>query len=94
MYFDELKTKPLIRALENYRQEWDSKRRVYKSQPLHDASSHFADAMRYLVLSLSRSRDGQSTAEEIEKRYREAQGYGTQDLGIGQGFFNDNHRIY
>lgn len=95
MYFDERSCKPLIRALENYRQEWDSKRKVYKSQPLHDASSHFADAFRYLVLSLSRTRDGQSsTPEELDRRYREVQGYGGDGLGVGQGFFNDNHRIY
>lgn len=94
MYFDEVATKPLIRALENYRQEWDTKRKVYRNQPLHDASSHFADCMRYLVLSLSRTRDGQSTPEEIEKRYREAQGYSSDGLSGGQGFFNDNHRGY
>jgi phage terminase large subunit len=94
MYFDEMATKPLVRALENYRQEWDSKKKIYKSAPLHDNASHFSDAMRYLVLSLSRCRDEQSTAEDIEKRYREAQGYGGDGLGAGQGFFNDQHRIY
>lgn len=94
MYFDEIATKPLIRALENYRQEWDSKRRVYKENPLHDSSSHFADAMRYLVLSLSRTRDAQTSPEDLEKRYRKAQGYGSDGMGAGQGFFNDNHRIY
>ncbi len=94
MWFDGERCKQLIKSLENYRQEFDDKRKVYRSQPLHDANSHFADAMRYLVLSLSRSRDGQSTPEELDKRYRQAQGYGGDGLGVGQGFFNDNHRIY
>jgi hypothetical protein len=94
MWFDDTKCKTLIKALENYRQEFDEKRKVYRDKPLHDHNSHFADAMRYLVLSLSRSRDAESTAQDIEKRYRDAQGYGSDGLGIGQGFFNDNHRIY
>jgi hypothetical protein len=95
MWFDEHRCAPLIKALENYRQEFDEKRKVYREKPLHDASSHFADAMRYLVLSLSRTRDGQSsTPEELERRYRQAQGYSSDGLGAGQGFFNDNHRIY
>lgn len=94
MWFDEDRCKPLIKALENYRQEFDNKRKVYRDKPLHDSSSHYADCMRYLVLSLSRTRDSNSTAEEIDRRYREAQGYGGDGLGVGQGFFNDNHRIY
>ena len=41
MYFDEKNCAGLIKALENYRQEWDSKKKVYKSRPLHDQYSHF-----------------------------------------------------
>jgi hypothetical protein len=40
-WIDEVKCKPLIKALENYRQEWDDKRKVYKTTPLHDQWSHF-----------------------------------------------------
>jgi phage terminase large subunit len=94
MWFDEERCKPLVKSLENYRQEFDERRKVYRDRPLHDLNSHYADAFRYLVLSLSRIRDGNSTPEELEKRYRQAQGYGGDGLGIGQGFFNDNHRIY
>jgi len=35
------KCKELIKALENYRQEYDAKKRVYKPRPLHDQHSHF-----------------------------------------------------
>ncbi len=35
-----------LNALEIYRREWDGKLGVYKSQPLHDAASHGADAFR------------------------------------------------
>lgn len=70
MWIDEEKCATLIKALENYRREYDSKLRVYKDQPLHNEWSHGADAARYMVLSLSKTRDGLS-ADELDKRYRE-----------------------
>jgi hypothetical protein len=72
IWIDEKNCKPLLKALENYRQEWDNKRKVYKPHPLHDSSSHFADAMRYMCVSLPKTRDGLSP-EDLEKRYMEAQ---------------------
>lgn len=76
MWVDEVRCKPLIKALENYRQEYDVKKKVYKSIPLHDWSSHFADCARYLAINLPKTRDGLS-AEELERRYRDAM-YGDQ----------------
>lgn len=75
IWIDEVSCKDLIKALENYRQEFDAKKRIYKSHPLHDWSSHYADAMRYLCVSLPKTRDGASP-EELDKRYQEAM-YGT-----------------
>ncbi len=72
MFFDEEKCKPLIKALENYRQEWDEKRKVYRGKPLHDQYSHFSDAMRYLVLSLSKNKDALITPEERDKLWRQS----------------------
>lgn len=66
IWIDE-KCTPLIKALEGYRQEFDAKRRVYKSNPLHDQNSHYSDCMRYLAITLPKTRDGMS-AEEHEKR--------------------------
>jgi hypothetical protein len=71
VWIDQFKCSPLIKALENYRQEFDAKRKVYKSQPLHDINSHFADAMRYLCVSLPKTYDSLSP-EELDKRYNEA----------------------
>jgi len=48
VWFDEEKTKDFRNALSNYRQERDDKKWVYKDNPLHDRSSHYADAFRYL----------------------------------------------
>jgi len=61
----------LIKALENYRQEYDTKKKIYKNHPLHDWSSHYADCMRYLCISLPKTRDG-ITPEELDRRYNEA----------------------
>ena len=39
-----------IAALAAYRREWDEEARSYSSQPVHDWSSHTADAFRYLAV--------------------------------------------
>lgn len=70
MWFDENNCEALIRAIENYRQEYDSKRKVYKTLPLHNVYSHAADALRYLCISLPKTKDDLSP-EELDKRYRE-----------------------
>ncbi len=89
MWIDEKNCKDLIKSLENYRQEFDEKRKVYRSKPLHDHNSHFADCMRYLCLSLSRTRDLQSTPEEIDRRYREAAAGYDDGMGEASGFFRE-----
>jgi hypothetical protein len=40
-----------ISALEQYRREWDDEKKAFKANPLHDWSSHGADAFRYLALA-------------------------------------------
>jgi len=67
-WIDEKACAPLIKALENYRQEYDHKRKVYAAHPLHDWSSHFADAMRYLCISLPKVSD-KADASELDRRY-------------------------
>jgi hypothetical protein len=76
IWVDDKLCSPLLKALENYRQEFDAKRKVYKDYPLHDWSSHFADCMRYLCISLPKARDGMS-AERLDEIRREAL-YGNQ----------------
>ena len=54
-WFDLAKCKAGIDALSAYRKDYDEKREVYRSQPLHDWSSHASDAMRYLAVSIADS---------------------------------------
>jgi len=62
----------MIRAIENYHREWDPIRRIYNKKPVHDWTSHYSDALRYLCSGLPYVESGQTTAEELERRYREA----------------------
>ena len=49
------RTRNGINALRNYRREYDEKRQVFYDKPMHDWSSHFSDAMRYLAIGLDES---------------------------------------
>jgi phage terminase large subunit len=71
IWIDETHCKSFIKAIENYRQEYDVKRKVYRDHPLHDWSSHWADALRYLSISLPKTKDGLSP-EDLDRRYQEA----------------------
>jgi len=75
-WIDEKKCARLIKALENYRKEYDHKRKVYNEKPLHNEHSDFSDATRYMALSLPKCGKG-SSPEELERRYQETR-YGTQ----------------
>lgn len=49
-WFDATKCARGIEALRQYRNDWDDKLKVFKNRPLHDWTSHAADAFRYLAL--------------------------------------------
>lgn len=53
IWIDEVNCKKLIKSIESYRQEWDSKKQVYKSQPLHDSHSHACFTGDTIVLTRS-----------------------------------------
>lgn len=50
-----------ISCLENYRKEWDDKRGCWKDKPLHDWSSHGADAFRYFAVAMGRRKQSAGT---------------------------------
>lgn len=87
IWIDEGNCSQLLKALENYRQEYDAKRQVYKTQPLHSWASHAADALRYLCVSVPKMSQT-TTAEDLERRYYEAV-YG--DANRIPAFFRNEH---
>lgn len=52
LWFDQLNTKGLIKALENYHKEFDDAHNCYKLRPVHDWSSDYADAFRYTAIAV------------------------------------------
>jgi len=89
IWIDEKQCTALIKALENYRQEYDTKKRVYSTRPLHNWASNYSDAFRYLCISLPKTADGVSK-EDLDQRYRQAMGQ-TDKAG---GFFDFNNQGY
>jgi hypothetical protein len=49
-WFDKVKCKDGVEALRMYRREYDEKRQEFKPHPLHDWTSHYADALRYFAV--------------------------------------------
>lgn len=51
LWIDE-KLEGFIDSVSQYRKEYDEDKRTFKSRPLHDWTSHYSDALRYLSLGL------------------------------------------
>lgn len=49
-WFDRTRCKDAIEAMRMYRREYDEKRQEFRVQPLHDWTSHYADAFRYYAV--------------------------------------------
>ena len=45
-WFDEVKTRPLVEALQHYRRDYNTRLGEFRATPVHDWSSHAADAFR------------------------------------------------
>jgi len=58
-FFHKTECKDGLNALKRYRKEFDEKRGIYKTQPCHDWSSHFADAFRYFAIAYRGDRKAQ-----------------------------------
>ena len=52
-WFDADKCERGVEALRQYRREFDDKLKTWRGRPLHDWTSHGADAMRYLAIGYS-----------------------------------------
>jgi hypothetical protein len=50
-WFDEVACADGLEALRGYRAEWDDDKKCFKDNPLHDWTSHYSDAFRYLVMA-------------------------------------------
>lgn len=69
IFFDEKKCEHLIKCLDNFRKEYDQKRKSYYDKPVRDWSKHASDAMRYLAMGWRDLLGGDKAAYE---KYNEA----------------------
>jgi hypothetical protein len=53
-WFDEIKCADGIKALENYKKEWNDKHGCWSSRPLHNFASHGADAFRMMAVAINK----------------------------------------
>jgi len=58
-----------LAALRHYRRDYDEKLRAYRSRPVHDWSSHGADAFRYLAVGLAQVREGARALPKRDSRW-------------------------
>jgi len=61
-WFDEVKCQRGLDALRQYRREYNDKMGAWKSRPVHDWTSHGADAFRYLAVGYGTNRRKSKTA--------------------------------
>jgi phage terminase large subunit len=75
IWVDANNCKDLLKALEQYHKEFDSNHNCYRSKPVHDWSSHYADTIRYVASAIKLYvDDGKSMIDDrmSERMYREA----------------------
>jgi phage terminase large subunit len=65
-FIDEKKGEPVLRALENYRSEYDSKNDRYTGVPVKNFARHFSDALRYAAQCEKLLTTG-TTADDIKQ---------------------------
>jgi hypothetical protein len=63
------RTKQGLDALRNYRREHDERRQIFYEKPLHDWSSHFSDAFRYLAVGLDENDSSWQTTLPISTKW-------------------------
>ena len=51
IWFDKEKCKDSIEALKLYRTEYDDKKQIFRSNPLHDWTSDYTDSIRYFAIT-------------------------------------------
>ncbi len=66
-WFDASKCAQGLEALRLYQREWDDKAQDFRARPLHDWTSHAADAFRYLAAGLDTAADGKGFFKPLPK---------------------------
>lgn len=100
-WFDERKCAQGIKALENYKKEWNERQGCWASHPLHNWASHGADAFRTLATGLHYITGRISEAEVERAKLENARdasgllpGHYLHSPGFGQGKYAPTRRHF
>ncbi len=85
-WFDEKKCDKGIKALDNYKKDWDERNACWRSQPLHNWASHGADAFRTLATGISIAKN-QRSALDIQQDNLRAQEYQRNKFATNRSLF-------
>ena len=66
-WIDDLKCNDGIEALSQYRREWDQDLKKFSDRPVHDFSSHYADAFR--MMAIAWREDASKIEQDTKTRY-------------------------
>ncbi len=85
-YFDAIKCDRAIKCLDSYRKKFNEKMQCYADEPLHDYTSHCADAFRYLCQAVEDCQPNTSyTLEQhqtLKAKHRQSYAYGQNPNSI------------
>jgi hypothetical protein len=70
-WFDEIKCSSGIKALENYKKEWNDRHGCWSNCPLHNFASHGADAFRMLAVAIGKLTSKGLSAEDWKSLRRQ-----------------------
>jgi hypothetical protein len=73
-FFDAKKCEYALKCLEGYRKVYNEKMTCYSADPLHDYTSHCADAFRYLCYAVENFRDGSGYSLEQHRDLKKKHG--------------------
>lgn len=72
MWIDKKKCKLFLKSVENYHKVYNERLGIYSDKPLHDWSSNYCDALRYMAVMQSKSKRSTMTegeANDFERLY-------------------------
>lgn len=70
LWFDRKNCSYLLKCLENYHRHYNERLNVFSDKPVHDFSSHYADAFRYMAVMQNKSTRAQMTEDEANRLER------------------------
>ena len=84
VWFDKENCKPLLEALRQYHRAYNERLRTFRKTPVHDWSSHAADAFRYLSTGIKENNTWKEQAPQkiAQSTYNPFNTQGQEEIGV------------